>query len=200
MRYIGRIITTTKIDDVPDLIEVTSDSSSISEDTLKIPTLIIGYKNAVKLCGKINITKKKIKENLFWTFSKRERRSDYIADIEDFYGIVSKFLSKCCDYEYVDMISGSKEKKHHITEIFSETRHRKIVYQTDTMYYIYYPHERKVYGVAKSVLEFLGFPEDIIARKADGKISFLVDGEKFQYSGISVQKFMTPLLYYLMTF
>lgn len=200
MRYIGRIITTTKIDDVPDLIEVTSDSSSLSGDKLKIPTLIIGYKNAVKLCGKINITEKKIKENLFWTFSKRERRSDYITDIDDFYGEVSKFLSKCCDYEYIDMISGSKERKHHITEIFSNTKYRKIVYQTDAMYYIYYPHERKVYGVSKNVLLFLGFQADIIARKTDGKVSFLIDDNNFQYSGISTQKFMTPLLYYLMTF
>ena len=200
MRYIGRIITSAKISDVPELIDVTQDASSVLEDKIKIPTLIVGYKNAKKLFSNFNITDWKIKDNLYWTFSKRERRSNYIADLERFYDITSKFLSSCCEYEYIDMISGSAEKKHHITEIFSDTAHKKIIYDTETMCYIYYPHDRKVYGVAKDVIKFIGYDENIIKNKADGKHSFIADDEIYKLSWPTVQKFMVPLLFYLKTF
>jgi hypothetical protein len=200
MRYIGRIITSAKMDDVPELIDVTQDTGSLSGDGIKIPTLIIGYRNARKICGDFNVTEWKIRDNLYWTFSKRERRSDYVADLERFYGVVSEFLSSCCGYEYVDMISGSAEKKHHIAEMFSDTAHKKIVYDTDTMCYIYYPHDGKVYGVAKSVIGFLGYDENIIRNRVDGKHSFIADDEIYRTSWPTVQKFMVPLLYYLKTF
>ena len=201
MRYIGRIITTAKIDDVPELIEVTNDSSSISGDDVKIPTLIIGYKNAVKLCGKIKITEKKIRNNLYWTFSKRERRSDYISDLTDFYEEVSRFVLSCSEYEYLDPITWSDEMKDNFIKIMSGNR-RKVVYSADTMYYIYSPNAGKTYGMSKTVMKYLGFPDNYFESCSGKKFpsTTIINESEFQEARIAKNKFIQPLLYYLATF
>lgn len=201
MRYIGRIITTAKIDDVPELIEVTNDSSSISGDDVKIPTLIIGYKNAVKLCGKIKITEKKVRNNLYWTFSKRERRSDYISDLTDFYEEVSRFAVSWCKYEYLDPITWSDEMKDNFIKIMSGNR-RKVVYSADTMYYIYSPNAGKTYGMSKTVMKYLGFPDNYFETCSGKKFpsTTIINESDFQEARIAKNKFIQPLLYYLATF
>ena len=201
MRYIGRIITTAKIDDVPELVEVTNDSSSISGDDVKIPTLIIGYKNAVKLCGKIKITEKKVRNNLYWTFSKRERRSDYISDLTDFYEEVSRFVMSCCKYEYIDPITWSEETKDNFVKMMSGER-RKIVYSTDTMYYIYSPNAGKTYGMSKTVMKYLGFPDNYFEAHSGEKFpsTTIVSENDFLEMRMAKNKFIQPLLYYLVTF
>lgn len=201
MRYIGRIITTAKIDDAPELIEVTNDSSSISGDDVKIPTLIIGYKNAVKLCGKIKITEKKVRNNLYWTFSKRERRSDYISDLSDFYEEVSRFVLSCCGYEYLDPITWSDEMKDNFIKIMSGNR-RKVIYSTDTMYYIYSTNAGKTYGMSKTVMKYLGFPDNYFEICSGKKFpsTTIINESDFQEARIAKNKFIQPLLYYLATF
>lgn len=201
MRYIGRIITTAKIDDISELIEVTNDSSSISGDDVKIPTLIIGYKNAVKLCGKIKITEKKIRNNLYWTFSKRERRSDYISDLSDFYEEVSRSVLSCCEYEYLDPITWSDEMKDNFIKIMSGN-HRKVIYSTDTMYYIYSPNAGKTYGMSKTVMKYLGFPDNYFEICSGKKFpsTTIINESDFQEARIAKNKFIQPLLYYLATF
>ena len=94
MRHIGRIITTTKIEGISEFIDVTKDSSTIVNNEAKIPTLIIGYKNAQNICGDLKVTEKKIGNNLWWTFSKRERRIDYEPDLNKFLAEVFNFLMK----------------------------------------------------------------------------------------------------------
>jgi hypothetical protein len=93
------------------------------------------------------------------------------------------------------MVSADKGRRHHISEIFKDLSHKKVIYQTDTMYYIYYPIEGKVYGVSKDILKFLGHSEGIISGKVDGKSVFLADDEVG-----CAKKFMVPVLYYLKTF
>ena len=126
MRHIGRIITTTKIEGISEFIDVTKDESSVVGNEAKIPTLIIGFKNAERICGPLKMTEKKIGNNLWWTFSKRERRIDYEPDLESFLSNVSDFLMKFCNYEYIDPITWEEEKKDAIDvlRIFSENEQR----------------------------------------------------------------------------
>ena len=201
MRYIGRIITSTKIEDVSEFIEVTPDSSSIINNETKVPTLIIGYKNAVKLCGSVKITDKKIGKNLYWTFSKRERRSDYIDDLGAFYEEVSRFATSCCKYEYIDPITWDAETKNRFANIISGI-HRKVVYSTESMYYIYYPHDGKTYGISKGILKYLGksdgYFEEWLAKKSVS--STVITETDSEYIKIAKNKFVVPLLYYLRSF
>ena len=200
MRYIGRIITSNKIDDVSEFIEVTQGTSTIKDNETKIPTLIIGYKNAVKICGKVKITDKRIGKNLYWTFSKRERRSDYISDLGAFYEEVSRFAMSCCKYEYLDPSTWSKEAKSSFVEIMGN-KHKKVMYITDSMYYIYYPRDGKTYGISRAVLIYLGKPDGYFEEWAakSGSVTVIKDDDA-DWLKIAKQKFVVPLLYYLKTF
>lgn len=193
MRYVGRIITNSKMDDVSEFIEVTRETSSIVNNEAKIPTIIVGYKNAESICGKLNVLDRKIGKNLSWTYSKRERRIDYDPDMRNFFSDVSNFVLKYCKYEYIDLITASEENKKHLVDVLNE-KFLKIIYETDKMYYIYVPHENITYGVAKTVIEFVGW-NDI-----SGNNAVKINDREFSENKISKTAFENPLLYYLKTF
>jgi hypothetical protein len=48
------------------------------------PLLIVGWKKVKKLFPDQRITQKHIKENIWWTFSEREKKTEYDRDIEIF--------------------------------------------------------------------------------------------------------------------
>lgn len=198
MRYIGRIITPGKVEGVSDFIEVTKDASSVVGNDTKIPTLIVGYKNAVDICGQLKMTEKRIGKNLFWTFSKRERRIDYEPDLEKFIGRVSDFIMKFCRYEYVDPITWNDEKKSECLDVMTNNS-RKVLYMTDSMYYLYYPKTNTVYGMSLDVLKFCEL-EDSVLETISKESTTMVKSSDFSDTSISKFKFVQPLLYYLRSF
>lgn len=198
MRYIGRIITTSKIEDISEFIDVTKDESSVKNNEAKIPTLIIGHKNAEKICGPLKMTEKKIGNNLWWTFSKRERRIDYEPDVKKFLAFVSDFLMKFCKYEYLDPITWSEDKKDEFFEVITNNS-KKILYITDSMLYLYYPKTNKVYGLSVEVLKFVELDESIM-ETISHDCTTVVDEVDFNDTKMAKNKFVMPLLYYLKTF
>ena len=48
-----------------------------------LPTLIVGWERVKKLYPKASILKKKIKDNLYWTFSPTEKRKISIFYLKD---------------------------------------------------------------------------------------------------------------------
>lgn len=199
MRYIGRIIASGKVEDVSEFIEVTKDSSSVTNRETKIPTLIVGYKNAKEICGDVNILNKKIGKNLYWTFSKRERRTDYEEDLKTFQETVSKFVSKFCEYEYIDVMTINDEKRKEFNEVMTD-KHVKVAYITGTMYYIYHPVKNKTYGISREVLKAVGSGEERMMKWFKDSSIVTVSESDFSDTSMAKSKFVQPLLYYLATF
>lgn len=199
MRYIGRIITSGKVEDVSEFIEVTKDTSSVGNREAKIPTLIVGYKNAKEICGDINILNKKIGKNLYWTFSKRERRADYEQDLKTFQENVSAFVSKFCEYEYIDVMTIADDKRKEFNDTISDS-HIKVAYVTSTMYYIYHPVKNKTYGISKEVLKAVGSGEERMLKWFKNSSITVISESEFSEAKLAKSKFVQPLLYYLATF
>lgn len=199
MRYIGRIITSGKIEDVSEFIEVTKDASSVTGREAKIPTLIVGYKNAKEICGDVKILNKKIGKNLYWTFSKRERRTDYEEDLKNFQDTVSDFVSKFCSYEYIDVMTISDERRKEFNDAISDN-HVKVAFVTNTMYYIYHPVKNKTYGISKEVLKAVGSGEERMLKWFKNSSITVVSESEFSEAKLAKSKFVQPLLYYLATF
>ena len=198
MRYIGRIITAGKIEGLSEFIDVTKDTSSIVDNDTKIPTLIVGYKNAQDICGSLKTRDRQIGKNLYWTFSKRERRVDYEPDLDKFLNNVSSFIMKFCDYEYVDLITCDEERRNNLFSVISDNK-TKVLYITDTMYYIYYPKGNKVYGVSIDILKFLGI-DDSFNESFSHESTVVINDTDFSESKIAKSKFVQPILYYLRSF
>jgi hypothetical protein len=70
---------------------------------------------------------------------------------------------------------------------------------TDSMYYIYYPKNSKVYGVSIDVLKFLEL-NDSFMESFSHDCTVEVDRSEFLDSKISNSKFIQPVLYYLRRF
>ena len=90
-----------KIDTI-DLVEITNRVDGIDES---VPTLIVGKELAESICGKenIHVLDKKIKKNLFWTFARLEKRSEYELDIEKFNSFVIIKLMSMVKYTFFNM-------------------------------------------------------------------------------------------------
>lgn len=197
MRYIGRIITNMKMEDVSGFIEITQDASSVVDKQAKIPTLIIGYKKVTEIFGETSILDKKIGENLYWTFTKRERRIDYEDDIQDFYNKVEKFATVYAKYEFFDLLSTSGDDKKALTEEILGDEH-KVLYETEKILYLYLPKEKKTIGLSTDELKFLGKTVDGVKRGYKIKTSVpetFLDDDVFK-KNLSI----IPFLYYLGSF
>ena len=142
---------------------------------------------------------KKIGNNLYWTFSKRERRVEYEPDLNKFLVTVSDFLMKFCQYEYIDLITINEEKRNELSEVISSSK-RKVVYTTDSMYYIYYPTNNKTYGISKEVLKFLNYSDEKMMERFNNPSVTIISDSDFSETKIAKSKFVLPLLYYLATF
>ncbi len=58
--------------------------NTMSNIDLTLPTLFIGYYEVIKLYPDINILKRKINDNLFWTFKKNEKIIDHFEELKLF--------------------------------------------------------------------------------------------------------------------
>lgn len=196
MRFIGRIISFTRIEDVSEFIEVTSDASSIVDNATTIPTLIIGYKKAQELCGEVNILKKQISTNLWWTFSKRERRIDFESDLKDFLKRVAEFIKTYSDYRFFSLLTSPDDEKRELIKVLKNNK--TVAYQTEKMLYIFLPHAKKTIGISIGELSYIGKT----AEDAKGwfNLSDFVP-ETFLTDDIFKEiPYRVPFLYYLASF
>ena len=85
MKTLGYIVTDRKLKDIDGFVEQVNDISLA--DSTK-PILVVGWKNAKNCDGYTSILEKQLGENIYWTFSKSESRSDFEEDLQTFYSII----------------------------------------------------------------------------------------------------------------
>lgn len=127
-------------------------------------TLIIGKKNAENICGKDNIKvlNRQISNNLFWTYSKMEKRNEFEMDVENFYKMVYNSVSKRITYIpinfYTLRYNGAKKLIESI-----KIEDKKVALVTDRMAYLLIGSI--VYGISFDELEYIGINKDKIHKK-----------------------------------
>ena len=98
--FLGNIVTQNKIN-VSSFIHVTNDFNNIDTG---IPTLIIGWGLVKELFPEQNILEFKIKDNVYWTFSKREKRYQYEKDIITFIEKITFEMNKRVNYRFFNYL------------------------------------------------------------------------------------------------
>lgn len=201
MRYLGRIISKTKIEGVSEFIEVTQDTSSVVDGgCAKVPTLVVGFSLVKELFGKETMaTKKKLGDNLYWTFSKRERRIEYDSDISCFLKTVADFADRYNKYEYLDLMTSTSSD---IGEFFLSIceRCKKIVYKTKEMLYVYIPYKKKTIGLSLMTAEYMGYTADDIVSHFTTESYFVPENFSSRNSLFDNEPRKTPFLWYLKSF
>lgn len=155
MKYIGNIITDSKIDDT-DLMNVVTDQT---KDGLidGIPTLIVGW-DIVKAkypCASI-IDGEIIEGFLYWTHRRKERRDIHEKDLMNFRKLCMKNLSKNICYSYYSLISQEEDRLDSIKKWLLSKDTEKTVYISNDILYIYPEESDNVIGISLRDVEYVG--------------------------------------------
>jgi hypothetical protein len=151
MDYIGNIITNNNIE-ISDFFYVTSDFKSVD---LSKPTLIIGWDNVKKIYPEQNILNNKISENIFWTFSKREKRFQYEKDITNFIDKVINDVNNKVNYHFFNYLLASKDRKESFIEYIRNGNCS--IYYNSRFLYIYNANDSITIGVSLKDLFYIKY-------------------------------------------
>ena len=145
MRTLGYIVCDRKIKDIDGFVEQVDDISLA--DSTK-PILIVGWKKAKTLEGYTSILDKQLSDNMFWTFSKTESRSDFEEDLELFYNIIYNNILNKINYYYINIF---KLKYNKIKKLYNiiYSKEFKNIYISNNIVYIPYDKD-KILGRIKS--------------------------------------------------
>jgi hypothetical protein len=197
MRTLGYIVSKRKVNDCVGFVSVVSDISKVEDRTL--PTLIVGIEEAKKYRKDFSILDKRLGGNLFWTFGKTEKRSDYEYDINRFFcHIMDNEIGKI-RYYYVNPFKLKFSKaKALLNIVFNEKD--KYVFVDKSMIYIYY--NNYVLGVSTQVCEYIGIgKEKILKLVKSNKSNKICYNDSFLDSNfkkiISDKKYATAYCYML---
>lgn len=163
MEYLGRVITNGRKINTIDFVDKTSKYDSI--DT-SIPTLIIGKALAEKIYGKdkIHILTKKIEDNVFWTYSKTEKRNEFEADMEKFNAYIIKNMRSRLKYTYFSVLTNPFSKVKSLIKYISDKNIKKVIYIYNKHLYIY-SGKNLVLGLSLVETEYIGLNSEKIVTK-----------------------------------
>ena len=192
MRIIGYIVTKNKLENVLSCIKVVSSYRSI-EDKSK-PILIIGLEEAKKHASSFSILEKRLGENLFWTFGKREKRTDYEKDVEKFQEFVLKCALNEIKYFYLNVLTIKYEKIKKLLRII-RNNDLKTFYVDKKMIYMFY--NDYILGLSVDIIEYLGVRKrkvlDMLHKNENNKVFY--NDFQFNYKIkkiIETKKYITP--------
>jgi hypothetical protein len=155
MITVGNIITKESITGIPNNFDIHE-----TVLTTETPNLIIGWELTKTLYSEASILRKKIKDNLYWTFSPTEKRSVFENDLKKYIDKSYKDYIKNIKFYNIDPII---YKINTIDELLSKL---SIVAGGFTYLYVnkivYVYHNFIIYSIDLELLNFIGFDRKII--------------------------------------
>ena len=174
---LGYIVTEKKLKNIDGFVEQVSDISLANSAK---PILIVGWKNAKKHSGYKSILDKCLGDNVFWTFSRSESRSDFEDDLNKFYDIIYNNILNNIKYYYINIF---KLKYNKIKKLYSilYSRDYKNIYISNKM--IYVPFKGDILGISLSVMEYCGIKSDkVLSRIRSNPYNKIIeDNNKFVF-------------------
>ena len=170
MQKIANIVTSGRKTEFSDIYNVVSSCEYIDET---LPTLYIGLNNAKKCIKNFSILQKEYKEqNCWWTFSKNERRNDYVNDLELFQRDVILHSVNIVRYEYVDFIKYSRKRiVNFIKYIYSDAKKLCFITRGGCFIFIYDEKLKIVFGLSLSLLEYLNINRYKVINKIKSNVN-----------------------------
>lgn len=150
--YLGIIYTNSSKFEAPQFFKKEKiENFDINNKTLSI---ILGKKNSIDLFGQVSVLNKQINDNLFWTYNKLEKRSEFEIDVENFLSKTFKNLVKTVKYVNVNIYTVTFSKVKEIYNVLTSEVYKKITYISKNMLYIY--TNNIVYGLSLDEIKYLG--------------------------------------------
>lgn len=148
MQILGYIVSEKQIKGIKGFVKLVND---ISKADLTKPTLIIGFDLAKKIAGNISVLDRKINDNLFWTFKKTERRTDFENDLSSFYNNIINNIINNIKYYYINILNLKYNKIKKLYNIIY-SGDKKYIYISNNMFYLLY--NNVVMGISLTMLDY----------------------------------------------
>lgn len=130
---------------------------SLEEVDKSLPTLIIGLNNAKNYIKNFDILQKEyLEQNIWWTFSKTEKRVIYDTDMLNFNSIVIDKLLDNIKYCLIDCININKIKCRKFIKYLFENKDKLIYNYYNKFVFIYDRKDNIVYGISLLTLRYFG--------------------------------------------
>ena len=172
---LGYIVTERKLTNIDGFVEQVNDISLA--DSTK-PILIVGWKKAKEDPRYTSILEKQLDENIYWTFSKTESRSDFEEDLKIFYNIIYNNILNNIKYYYINIFKLKYSNIKKLYNIILNSEEIKNIYLNKNVLYI--PYEGKIFGLSLTVLEYCGIPMIKVLDRIKSKgINIIEDNKKF---------------------
>ena len=152
MTKIGNIVSDGASNGFGNLFNVFTQYSQVDN---KLPTLIVGYNKASEIIDNFSILKKEYNNGMLrWTFSKTERRSDYIKDLEIFKEYCMMQKVKGIKYIYIDIIS------------YGYNRIKKLIHYINSNFiFIYSEKYNTIWGLSLTLCDYIGVDKQKVVNK-----------------------------------
>lgn len=193
--FLGNIVSENKIN-IDCLFNISHNIDNINKE---IPTLIIGWDFCKSIFSDLNLSilDKKINENTFWTFSKKEKRIDYEKDLKFFYEKCINSIGKNVKYRYINILTcGLNIIKNIIKKIHSNESVYIYIYN-NSFIYIYVDNE--IIGIDFNSIDYLNINRKKIYKILYGRNNKVFFNEEFLSIGVKEitnnNKRIIPYLY-----
>lgn len=122
-----------------------------------LPTLYVGLSNASSHIPGFSILKKRYDGDVWWTFSKRERRSEHNDDIRRFREHCIRKALGTVRYVYVDFTAYGRRRLIDLLK-YMLSEERKVCYYTglERFLFVYGADTGVVFGISLSLLWYVG--------------------------------------------
>jgi hypothetical protein len=171
---------------------------TLPSDT-NLPKLIVGLDFIRKSDIKISILNKNVSKNCFWTYSSKEKKSDYLEDLEKFKKHCTDNFLKNIKYFYIDPFNLKFSQVKKIINKFNKNTDG-LFYYDSTMCYIYF--DGIIFGLHWDSLEYFNIKKNkVIDYIKSKKFNTLPKDNIFNECMIESKDFnnkkIIPYLYYI---
>lgn len=180
MKYIANIVTKSNAYKFNNFIKICKNYFEVDKT---IPTLIVGVENANIFVSegydnkRPNYVFRQIDNNVFWTFSTMEKRSDNEHDVEKFKKYIIKELKTKINYTFLNVLTFSKTRMKDFISFLKSGRDNICYYVTDAMLYIAF--DDKVWGVSLDDCEYIGVKKEKIINKIKKVTDNIISDKRF---------------------
>lgn len=165
-----------------------------------IPTLLIGKKELVEKGFTLSVLNRQIDNNLYWTYTKMEKRNIHETDVNSFYEIVFKKLYRDIKHTNISIYTMKYSILKNIINILNDENLYKCIYIKKNHIYIYY--NSNIIGFSLDEVKYVGIDiTKVINILTNSKNSEIITTNNFIKNEVKEylnnKDYLTPYLYFM---
>jgi hypothetical protein len=165
-----------------------------------IPTLLIGKKELTDRGYELSVLNRQIDNNLFWTYTKMEKRNIHEQDIAEFYKLVFKKLYRDIRYTNMSIYTMKYSIFKGMLNILLDNNIYKCIYIRNNHVYVYY--NNKVTGFSLDEIKYVGIDiTKVMNILTNSKNSDIITTNNFIKNEVKEylnnRDYLTPYMYFI---